>query len=129
MSITYKDYLITDHYPATDEDGEFLYLEATEGYQLLVLRFNVTDTVEDSVSFSMLDKNVDYKLVCNNKNAANPMLTILMNDLGTMEAVLSPGEATEGVLVFQISDDMQAKLNSMELNVQYNGSENIINIL
>ena len=129
VSITYKDYLITDHYPATDEDGEFLYLEATEGYQLLVLRFNVTDTVEDSVSFSMLDKNVDYKLVCNNKNAANPMLTILMNDLGTMEAVLSPGEATEGVLVFQISDDMQAKLNSMELNVQYNGSENIINIL
>ena len=129
VSITYKDYIITDHYPATDADGEFIYLDASEGYQLLVLRFNVADISEDGVSFSLLDENVDYKIVCNNKNAANPMLTILMNDLGTMEAVLSPSEAQEGVLVFQISDNMKDKLDSMVLKVQYNDSENVINIL
>lgn len=129
VSITYKDYLITDHYPATDADGEFIYLDATEGYQLLVLRFDINNTSSESASFTMLDKDVDYRIVCNNKNAANPMLTILLNDLGTMEAVVSPEESEEGVLIFQISNDMKDKLSSMFLKVQHNGTENIINIL
>ena len=129
VSITYKDYLITDQYPATDEEGEFIYLEATQGYQLLVLRFNINNTSDSEVGFTMLDEDVNYKIVCNNKNAANPMLTILMNDLGTMESVISPNETQEGVLVFQVSDDMKDRLESMVLKVQYNNNENIINIL
>ena len=129
ISITYKDYLITDHYPATDADGQFIYLDATPGYQLLVLRFDVKNITADTVKFTMLDEAVDYTIVCNNKNAANPMLTILLNDLGTMEAVLSPEENQEGVLIFQISDDMQSKLQNMDLKVQYNNAENVIKIL
>lgn len=129
ISITYKDYLITDHYPATDADGQFIYLDASEGYQLLVLRFDIRNTSSDTMQFTMLDEDVDYRIVCNNKNAANPMLTILMNDLGTMEAVMSPEESQEGVLIFQISDDMQSKLQTMELKVQYNNVENVITIL
>jgi len=129
ISITYKDYLITDHYPATDADGQFIYLDASEGYQLLVLRFNISNIASEPMKFTMLDEDVDYRIVCNGKNAANPMLTILMNDLGTMEAVLSPEENQEGVLIFQISDSMQSKLQTMELKVQYNNAENVITIL
>ena len=129
VSITYSDYVITDHYPATDADGQFLYLDAAEGYQLLVLKFNVSNVTDDTVSFSLLNEEVDYRIVCNHKNAANPMLTILLNDLGTMEAVLSPEETQEGVLIFQISEDMVNKLDAMELKVQYNNDENVITIL
>ena len=129
LSITYKDYVITDHYPATDADGQFIYLDATPGYQLLVLRFDVRNITSDSIGFTMLDEVVDSRIVCNNKNAANPMLTILLNDLGTMEAVLNPDETQEGVLVFQISDEMKDKLSSMVLKVQHDDVENIINIL
>lgn len=129
ISITYKDYIITDQYPATDEDGQFIYLEASEGYQLLVVRFNVSNTSNDAMNLTMMDEDIDYRIVCNNKRAANPMLTILMNDLGTLETTLDPGENQEGVLVFQISNDMESKLESMELKVEHNNTENIINIL
>lgn len=128
-SITYKDYLITDQYPATDEDGEFIYLEASEGYQLLVIRFGVTNLTEQSQEISLIDRELDYRIVCNGDKAANPMLTILMNDLGTLETTVNPGEEQETVLIFQIADDMKDKLQTMELKVQYNGIENVITIL
>ncbi|MBE5923516.1 MAG: DUF4352 domain-containing protein [Lachnospiraceae bacterium] len=129
VSITYKDYVVTDHYPATDEEGQFLSLDAAEGYQLLVLRFNVSNGTQENVNVSLLDKDADYRIVCNGKNAAKPMLTILLNDLGTMKTTLSNGETQEGVLVFQISEDMKSKLQSMDLKVKYNNQENVITIL
>ena len=129
VSITYKDYIITDQYPATDADGQFIYLEASEGYQLLVVRFNISNTAGEAMNLTMLDEDIDYRIVCNGKRAANPMLTILMNDLATIETTLSSEEVQEAVLVFQISDDMVNKLQTMELKVEHNDTENIITIL
>lgn len=129
ISITCKDYLITDQYPTDSDEDHFIDLQATEGYKLLVVRFNVTNTSSDVMNLTMLDEAVDYRIVCNGNRAANPMLTILMNDLATMETVLSPSETQEGVLVFQVSDDMSGRLESMELKVEYNGQENVIQIL
>ncbi len=129
VDITFREYSIVDKYPATDEQGEFIYLEASEGYQLLVLHFDVVNNTQDIVSFSLLDKEIDYRIVCNGSKAANPMLTILMDDLGTLETNVEPGVQQEAVLVFQVSDSMQAELNTMDLYVTYNGMDNMINIL
>ncbi|MBQ9984409.1 MAG: hypothetical protein IJP29_07450 [Lachnospiraceae bacterium] len=129
VDITYRDYTITDKYPATDEQGEFIFLEASEGYQLLVVRFDVVNTTDGVVSVSLLDKELDYRVVCNGTKAAKPMLTILMDDLGTLETNVESGTAQEAVLVFQISDNMQQELQTMDLYVTYNNTENVIKIL
>lgn len=127
--ITFRDYSIVDMYPATDEQGEFIYLEASEGYQLLVLQFDVVNTTSEVVSVSLLDKKLDYRIVCNGTKAANPMLTILMDDLGTLETNVEPNISQEAVLIFQISDGMQESLETMDLYVTYNEIENVIQIL
>lgn len=129
MDITFREYSIVEKYPATDEQGEFIYLEASEGYQLLVLHFDVVNTTQKLVSLSLLDKEIDYRVVCNGSKAANPMLTILMDDLGTLETNVEPGVPQEAVLVFQVSDSMQAELEMMDLYVTYNDIENVIKIL
>lgn len=128
-SITYKDYLVTDQYPAKDEDGEFIYLEASKGYQLLVIRFKVANTGGNTVDISLLEKELNYRLVCNGNKTANPMLTILMDDLGTLETTINQEEEQEAVLVFQISDDMKDELETIELRVRYNDTDNMIQIL
>lgn len=128
LSIAYKDYLITDQYPAVDEDGEFIYLEASSGYQLFVVRFSVTNTTSDVLSISLLDKDISYRLVCNGNKAATPMLTILMDDLGTLETTVNPEEEQEAVLVFQISEDMEKKLETIDLKINYNNVDNVIEI-
>ncbi len=129
VTIKFRDYVIVDKYPATDEQGEFIYLEASQGYQLLVLQFDVKNTSSDIVNLSLIDEEVDYKIVCNDSKAAKPMLTILMNDLGTYEANVEPDTLEEAVLIFQVSDGMKDTLESIDLYVTYNDSESMIQIL
>lgn len=127
--ITFREYSILDKYPATDEQGEFIYLEASQGYQLLVLHFDVVNKTQEVLPVSMIDVGLDYRVVCNGSKTAKPMLTILMDDLGTLETNVEPGASQEAVLVFQVSEGMQQKLETMDLYVTYNDMDNMIKIL
>lgn len=127
-TITFKNYQVLDQYPANDKEDEYIHLEASSGYKLLVLRFKVVNTTEDVLNISMLDRAMEYRIVCNGNKAANPMLTILMDDLGTLETSLKSGEEQEAVLVFQISEDMKDALDTIELKVNYNDVESVIKI-
>lgn len=129
LSVAYKDYLIAKQYPAKNKEGELIYLNASEGYELLVVQFQLKNTIEEPVEASFLDKEIDYKLLCNGNKAAKPMLTILLDDLTTLEVVLDPSEESEAVLVFQIAEDMKEKLQTIELNVHYNDTDSKIYIL
>lgn len=129
IAINYKDYLITNQYPATDGQGDFIYLDAAEGYQLLVLRFKVANVTDEPIAVSLLDKEIDYRVVCNGGVAAKPMLTILLNDLVTLETTVNPSKEQEAVLVFQVAKDMESNFNSIEFKMSYNAIENSITIL
>lgn len=129
VDITYKDHLFSEQYPNTDEEGQVVSLEASEGYQLLVVRFGVACTTDSVTDVSMIEKNLEYRLLCNGNKAANPMLTILTDDLGTLETTVHPGEEQEAVLVFQISDDMVGQVESLVLQVSYNGVDYTMDIL
>ncbi len=129
VSVLYQDYIITNQYPETEEDSGFINLEASAGYELLVVRFAVNNTTEAAEQVSLIDRGLEYRIVCNGTKAANPMLTILMNDLGTFDMSVNPGEAQEAVLVFQISEEMKNQLESIKLYVNYHESDNAIDIL
>lgn len=128
-SVSLKDYQIVDRYPETKEEDTLVDVEAEDGYQLLVIRFKVQNTTEDVVNVSLIDKQLDYHIVCNGVDAAKPMLTILMNDLETLEAAVQPGEEQEAVLLFQISDNMKEQLESIDLYINYNDMDNVLEIL
>lgn len=127
-SILYKDYLITKQYPAIDEEGKFIYLDAAKGHSLFVVRFRVQNTANDVVSISLFDKEIKYRIVCNQRDVANPMLTILMDDLGTLETKVKAKEEQEAVLVFQIVDSMKDSLETVDLKVNFDDVDNVIKI-
>ena len=127
-SITFKDYQVMDQYDPQDGDNDSIHLEASNGYELLVVRFKVANTTEDTVDISLLDSPVEYRIVCNGSKAADPMLTILTDDLGTLETSVKPDEDQEAVLIFQISENMKDALDTIDLKVNYNDMENVIKI-
>lgn len=129
VSITYKDYLITKEYPAGEGSGDAVALQTEEGHQLLVLQFEVACTSESPVDISLLDKAIEYQVICNGNLAAQPMLTILTEDLGTLDMTVKPDEEGNAVLVFQIADDVKEKLETIDLKIHYNGTDNMITIL
>ncbi len=129
VSVSLKDYQIVDRYPETKEEDTLVDVEAADGYKLLVIRFKVRNTTEDVVNVSLIDKQLEYHIVCNGVDTAEPMLTILMNDLGTLETSIQPGEEQEAVLLFQISDNMKEQLESIDLYINFNNTDNMLEIL
>ena len=129
VSIQYDNYMIVDKYPATDHDGAFIYLEASEGMQLLVLQFQVSNVTGEAVDLDLLEKDVEYRLVVNESKSAKSMLTILMDDLSTLQSSIGPGETETAVLVFQISKDYVNQIQDIEMKITYNGAENKMKIL
>lgn len=127
VSVICKDYVVSKRYSGQYADE--VDLEAAEGYQLMVVQFDVENVTEETVSFSMLDRTVGYSIVCDGTVLADSMLTILPHDLGTLEASLEPGEKQEAVLIFQISDSRIKEFDTIELNIQYNGMNDMIKIL
>lgn len=128
-SITYKNYEIVDQYPTGDNVNEAVQVDAPEGSRLLVVHFVVKAVSDQPVDVSLMDQSIDYKLLCNDTLAAKPMLTILTNDLATLETTETPGQDSDAVLIFQISKDMVDQLNTMQLHVTFNSEENVITIL
>lgn len=129
VSVSLKDYQIVDRYPETKEEDTVVDVEAADGYKLLVIRFKVQNTTEDVLNVSLIDKQLEYHIVCNGVDTAEPMLTILMNDLGTLETSIQPGEEQEAVLLFQISDNMKEQLESIDLYINFNNTDNMLEIL
>lgn len=128
ISITYNQCMFLDRYPSIDQDGAFIYLEADPGYQLVVVKFDIANTAEQDIAVDLLNTDIDYKLVYNKTKAASPMLTILMDDLGTYENVVPAGNEQAAVLVFQISKDLISQIQSLDIRVTYKNEESVIHI-
>lgn len=122
VSITVKDYLVADRYP----EQSMAVVEADPGRKLLVLRFALKNTGKDAVSVSLMNQDVRYTLSYAD-GAASAMLTILPEDLGTLDTTVETGASEEVVLVFQVSEDADVS-GDMALRVKYNNESNTINI-
>lgn len=128
VSITYSKCLFLDRYPSIDQDGAFIYLEADPGYKLAVVKFDIKNNSSDPIAIDLLNTDIDYKLVMNSKKAAKPMLTILMDDLGTFSNTLPAKSEQSAVLVFQMSESSMKQIQSLVIKVLYNDKENVIKI-
>ena len=128
ISITYNQCMLLDRYPSVDQDGAFIYLEADPGYQLVVIKFDIANITAQDTAVDLLNTDINYKLVYNQTKAASPMLTILMDDLGTYESVVPAGNEQSAVLVLQISKDLISQIQSLDIRVTYKNEESVIHI-
>ena len=127
-SIRYDSYSVTDYYPSYDQEGAFIYLEADEGYKLLVVRFDLENQSSQDMEVDLLNEEIAYKLLMNGNKAAKPMLTILMDDLGTYRSTLSAGGTDSAVLIFQISNNLANDIKTLDLQVSHQGNTGTIHI-
>lgn len=128
VSITYQDCMFLDRYPSLDSDGSFVYLEADEGYKLAVIRFDITNPSAQAVTVDLLNTDISYQLIMNDSNAAKPMLTILMDDLGTFQSTVPANSEQSAVLIFQMSDSSVEQIERLDIKAVYQGEEHVIHI-
>jgi hypothetical protein len=128
VSIKYSYNMLLESYPSYDQDGVYMEITAPEGYQLLVLKFNVENTTDESRQIDLYDKDIDYKIIVNNSKTAKQMLTILIDDLYTYQKNMEPSMFEENVLLFQVSDEVAASIQDLKLEVTYEGKQVVLQL-
>ncbi len=129
LSIVYDTYIIVDKYPSIDTEGAFISIEAPEGMKLIIVNFKINNSTANPVEINLADKDIGYKIVLNDTKVAQPMVTILMNDLGALNSTIAPNSTSDAVLVFQISDGLVDSIKTLKLRITYSGEENTLVIV
>lgn len=128
ISVQYVGYDFLSKYPETTGKDVVTYVDANSGMELIVVRFKITNNSGSDKTIDYLSKNINYQIVLNNTKAAKPMITLLLDDLSSLETTISNGESTDAVLVFQISQSLKSNINSLRIDVS-NGDLNSKKIL
>ena len=143
ISIRYNRCMFLDRYPSIDEYGEFIYLDADDGYKLVVVKFNIAnETAEDKV-VDLLNTDLSYRLVMNQSKAnsigpgglrGRTYLTRLTPFTSFMIRVIPFCNTSTGiseqsaVIVFQISEGLIDKIEHLDIRVTYQNEEHTIPI-
>lgn len=117
VSITYAERSFVDYYPPEEQEA-YVDLTADEGYKLMVLQFRIQNQSSQEVELDLLHKQLEYQLLVNGTQSAKPMLTILTEDLGTYQGTISPESEQTAVLVFQISEGLVDKVETIDLRIK-----------
>lgn len=125
VEVTYKEYEVDDFYPNNGDDIYFV-MNATDGCQLLVLKFELKNLSEQEQEVSVAPGTVRMKIVLNGSEK-NALTTMLLNDLATYQGTLAPQESTELVVVGEYKAEELQNIDSLELKLKSDSAETILN--
>lgn len=113
LSIVYEGYKLCQSYP--EEEGQYFVLEATEGKELLVLRFTLQNLSGNARELELLGRNDSYRLTVNGNYSKTALTTMLTTDLSTYKGTLSAGGTEEVVLLFEIEPEQVGAVETLSL--------------
>lgn len=126
IEISYDGFDVCKSYPNDTEAEDAFLLNATEGKDLVVYRFRVTNTSGEDTEVNILDQNPMFRIIVNGEERKNALRTLLMNDLGTLHDVIPAGESRDEVLVMEVPEEYVQTIESASLLIKINGQESII---
>ena len=111
VKLQYTGYQICGSY--MEDESSFFSLEASAGKELLVIRFQLTNSGQQDQEIDFLKENSAYWVTLNQTYTRSPLTTLLMSDLSTFKGMIKGGSAQEAVLLVEIDEGMD--ISSMTL--------------
>lgn len=115
----YTGYEMTASYPNTE--AAYFVMKAAKDKELLVLKFEITNTSAEEKECDILSKQLVYRCRINGEERFGSQLTMLLDDLSSYKEVLAPGETKQAVLIFQVPSEYQEKIETLNLTVKGDG--------
>ena len=120
IEFQYLGYELTKSYPsAGDEEALFFSMDATEGEQLLVLKFLSTNVSFEERNLNMMDKGVRFLVSVNGEPNQRALTTMLLNDMQTYSDIMPAGFEIELVVVTEIPQSVSVE--SIDVTLTGNG--------
>ena len=120
IEFQYLGYELTQSYPSTGDGADmFFSMNATEGEQLLVLKFSSTNVSFEEQNLNMMDKGVRFLVSVNGEPNRRALTTMLLNDMQTYSDIMPAGFNIELVVVVEIPQSVSVE--SINLTLTGNG--------
>lgn len=116
ITVSYTGYETTPFYPTDDSEISFV-MNATEGRELLILKFTVQNLTQEEIALNMNSMDVSYKIAVN-EDTSNALFTMLLNDLSKYQGTLAAGESREMVLVREIAKEDINSITSLSIHAK-----------
>ena len=102
FTFQYSGYELVESYPSNTEEEIFFAMDATEGMQLLVLKFTVSNAGAAEQEIDMLGYGARFKVSVNGGSSENALSTMLLNDLQSYKGVVPAGSGVELVSILEV---------------------------
>ncbi|MBO5472832.1 MAG: hypothetical protein J6A08_03470 [Lachnospiraceae bacterium] len=103
VAFQYTGYELTSSYPSeTEGEDLFFAMNATEGAELLVLKFMAVNTSGNDTQLDMLDRGARFRVSVNGEKSTGVLTTMLLNDMQTYDAVLPAGSSVELISIVEV---------------------------
>lgn len=107
FTFQYLGYDLTQSYPSNASDENlFFAMDATEGSQLLVLRFLATNVSSADQALNMLSYGVKFRVSVNGEAGQSVLTTMLLNDMQSYHDVVPAGSGVELVSIVEIPQSL-----------------------
>lgn len=103
IMITYQGYEMADSYPPAGE-GEILFfsMDATQGKQLLVLKFIAQNLTGEDQIMNMLGYRASFRVSVNGEPSKGALATMLVNDMQTYNSVIPASSSVDLVSIVEV---------------------------
>ena len=123
MLLTYKNYEISRSYEGDSDFGGSFSLDATDGKTLLILHYSLYNGSGADSEVNFLSDNIAFKCKVNNEVTNTALVTMLPEDMTTLQTTMRDNESRDLVLIYEIGESVGAKIDSIVLRLSKTGSE------
>ena len=103
ITFQYVGYDLTQSYPSSaDGAALFFAMDATDGSQLLVLRFMATNVSSTDQTLNMLGIGARFRVSVNGGSSQNVLTTMLLDDMQTYNDIVPAGYSVELVSIVEV---------------------------
>ena len=126
ITFQYTGYELADSYPSGTEEEVFFAMDATEGMQLLVLKFTASNGSQADQTLNMLEHGARFRISVNGGSGENALSTMLLNDLQTYNNVIPAGSDVELVSIVEVPQSITVE--TIDFTLRGETGSSVINL-
>ena len=121
--LSYKGYTIQASYPEDNDVSEYFIVEANPGKKFLVLWYTLYNGSGADQDVNFLSDNVAFKSKVNDEVTVTALVTMLNDDMSTLQTTLRDNEEIDCVLIYEIDESVADNLSSIIVKLSKSGAE------
>lgn len=125
FTFQYAGYDLTRSYPS-DTDNTLFSINASDGSQLLVLRFMAANVSSTDQTLDMSGYGAGFRVSVNGGAGQSILTTMLLDDMQTYNGVVSAGDVVELVSIVEIPQSVSVK--TIDFILRGNGEDTVITL-